>query len=204
MESRLKERLTGAAILVALIVLLVPEMFHGQHDEAAAPTSGGEGPPVRSYTIDLSNSPASSAPLQSTPTPTPTPAPPTTAPASAAANPSPATPAPVAAAPPAPAPVKSAVGNVARPPASTASVASTQHAAGGGWSVQLGIFAQHENAERMLHSAQAKGFSASVSDKDAKGLYHVQVGSQADRAAAVAMQGRLREQGFAAAVVPPH
>src|ERR1035441_1542875 len=68
MENRLKERLTGAAILVALVVMLVPEMFHGQRgDGAASPGSSGDGPPVRSYTIDLSNSPASTAPLQSTP-----------------------------------------------------------------------------------------------------------------------------------------
>ena len=59
MENRLKERLTGAAILVALVVMLVPEMFHGQRgDIAASPGSSGDGPPVRSYTIDLSNSPS--------------------------------------------------------------------------------------------------------------------------------------------------
>src|ERR1700728_3995003 len=68
MENRLKQRLTGAAILVALIVMLVPEMFHGQRGDVAAPAgSSGEGPPVRSYTIDLSNGPTRSGPLQSTP-----------------------------------------------------------------------------------------------------------------------------------------
>lgn len=68
MENRLKQRLTGAAILVALIVMLVPEMFHGQRGNVAAVTgSSGEGPPVRSYTIDLSNSPTRTGPLQSTP-----------------------------------------------------------------------------------------------------------------------------------------
>jgi DedD protein len=68
MENRLKQRLTGAAILVALIVMLVPEMFHGQRGNVAATAgSSGEGPPVRSYTIDLSNSPTRTGPLQSTP-----------------------------------------------------------------------------------------------------------------------------------------
>src|SRR5580692_3182241 len=68
MENRLKQRLTGAAILVALIVMLVPEMFHGQRGNVAATAgSSGEGPPLRSYTIDLSNSPTRTAPLQSTP-----------------------------------------------------------------------------------------------------------------------------------------
>lgn len=68
MENRLKQRLTGAAILVALIVMLVPEMFHGQRGNVATNAgSSGEGPPVRSYTIDLSNGPTRTGPLQSTP-----------------------------------------------------------------------------------------------------------------------------------------
>jgi cell division septation protein DedD len=68
MENRLKERLTGAAILVALIVMVVPEMFRGQgNDVVSLPGSSGEGPPVRSYTIDLSNGPSRGGPLQSTP-----------------------------------------------------------------------------------------------------------------------------------------
>jgi cell division septation protein DedD len=68
MENSLKQRLTGAAILVALIVMLVPEMFHGQRGNVAANAgSSGEGPPVRSYTIDLSNSPTRAGPFQSTP-----------------------------------------------------------------------------------------------------------------------------------------
>jgi DedD protein len=72
METRLKERLTGAAILVALIVMLVPEMFRGDGDHdgpsgvpATTGSSGAEGPPLRSYTIDLSNNPKGAAPLQS-------------------------------------------------------------------------------------------------------------------------------------------
>ncbi len=68
MENRLKERLTGAAILVALIVMVVPELFRGQpSDVASFAGSSGEGPPVRSYTIDLSNSPTRASPLQSNP-----------------------------------------------------------------------------------------------------------------------------------------
>jgi DedD protein len=210
MENRLKERLTGAAILVALIVLLVPEMFHGQRSDVAAPASSGDGPPIRSYTIDLSNSPASTAPLQSTP--------PATAAADGASEPTPAS---MSAAPPAAAaPAASAAvqvpnsGAAAVPkaplkplpppsaPSATVAVAGAR-AASAGWSVQLGLFAQHDNAERLAHTAQAKGFSASVSDKDAKGLYHVQIGNVTDHAAAVALQGRLHDQGIAAAVVPP-
>jgi DedD protein len=213
MENRLKERLTGAAILVALIVLLVPEMFHGQRrDVAANAASSGEGPPLRSYTIDLSNGPARTAPLQATPpssnaesaaavsTP-PTSTPPTPMPST------PALPAPVSpSAPPAAAsggthtPAPAVVSKTA---ATAASAASSAHAGAAAWSVQLGLFAQRDNADRLMHSAQTKGFAVSVSDRDVKGLYHVQVGGLGDRAAAQAVATRLRDQGFAAALVAP-
>ena len=64
MEQRLKERLTGAAILVALIVLIVPELFHGhrRRSRRQGGCSSSEGPPMRSYTIDLGA--GHSAPMQ--------------------------------------------------------------------------------------------------------------------------------------------
>ncbi|MBV8496608.1 MAG: SPOR domain-containing protein [Gammaproteobacteria bacterium] len=54
----MKERLTGAVILVALIVLLVPALLTGPvrpapGAAASAPASGE--PPLRSYTIDLTD-----------------------------------------------------------------------------------------------------------------------------------------------------
>ena len=56
----MKERLTGAIILVALIVLLVPELLTGpvRSTSTAQPgaTTGSSGePPLRSYTIDLAD-----------------------------------------------------------------------------------------------------------------------------------------------------
>jgi DedD protein len=242
MENRLKERLTGAAILVALIVMLVPEMFHGQGgDVAAVAGSSGEGPPVRSYTIDLSNSPTRSGPLQSTPagegggasadkpptapapeptfavphTPAGTVSAPSAPPAAilapvaplAKASPTP-TPAPAAPLAKAPAPAAPAAPLAATPKADTpgASVDShpapvAAHGSQGGWSVQLGLFAKRENAERLAHSAQSQGFAVSVSNPDAKGLYRVFAGTMADRASAEAVSQRLKDHGFAAAVL---
>ena len=55
----MKERLTGAIILVVLIVLLVPELLSGPKGPAATPPAAGaaspssEEPPLRSYTINL-------------------------------------------------------------------------------------------------------------------------------------------------------
>ncbi len=221
METRLKERLTGAAILVALIVLVVPELFHGQHQDVTANTSSsGEGPPVRSYTIDLSNGPARTAPLQSTDSageaaagaaaanggaaPS-APSPPAPSNASNASTASPAT----SAAPATSAvPAAPAVGPPKTKPAAPPTPAPLNHAASktasaGSWSVQLGLFASRDNAERLMHSAQNKGFQVSVSEADGKGLYHVVAGGLADRGAAQTLQGRLQGQGFQAAVVAP-
>jgi len=185
MENRLKERLTGAAILVALIVMLVPEMFHGQRgDVAASASSSGEGPPLRSYTIDLSNNPKTSAPLQSTPAntaPTPDPAP-APVPAAAAAAPT--------------VTVEPRIVAGSRPPGG-----ADHNAAGGGWAVQLGLFAKRDNAERLQHAAQAKGFPVTLSGADARGLYRVYAGGMADRAAAEGYAQRLKDQGMPAAVI---
>jgi DedD protein len=222
METRLKERLTGAAILVALVVMLVPEMFHGQRgDIAASSGSSGDGPPVRSYTIDLSNSPSGSAPLQTTPATAANPGnvssddKPVAAPQPAApavnvappASPAPAPPplaAPTAAptaAPAAAANAAAAKAQAAAPAANTRPVAAAHNPAGGGWAVQLGLFAKRDNAERLVHSAQGKGFEVSVSAADARGLYRVYAGGMADRAAAESFAQRLKDQGLPAAVI---
>ncbi|HEY0342087.1 MAG TPA: SPOR domain-containing protein [Steroidobacteraceae bacterium] len=88
----MKERLTGAIILVVLIVLLVPELLSGPSRSAPAPqaaATSSEEPPLRSYTINLADdshgadtstgtsnaAPQASGPEQPTPiTESPTPA----------------------------------------------------------------------------------------------------------------------------------
>jgi DedD protein len=190
MENRLKERLTGAAILVALIVLVVPELFHGQREAAPGGAHGApDGPAVRSYVIDLKESAAHDAsPPEAQPA----------APASPAATPPATPPAALAAA-------ASAPGADSRAPAGAPALAAPLPAAlaAAGWSVQLGLFAQRENAQRLLQAAQSKGFAVSISSADANGPYRVHVAGLADRAAAESVRARLRAQGFAAAIVGP-
>jgi DedD protein len=199
MDHRLKERLTGAVILVALIVLLVPEMFHGQgSDITASPGNSAEGPPLRSYTIDLSAGAARTAPLQSSA--------PAIAPAADEHNTEPSVPpsssianvagadSPAAASPAAPS--RGAAVSALRPKA-------LEHVAAAGWSVQLGLFSQLDNAQRLVQQAQAKGFAVSLANPDGKGPYRVRAVGLADRASALALQQRLRTQGFAAAIVAP-
>ena len=60
MDSRAKQRLTGAVILVALFVLLVPELLTGPR-EADAPEGAAADEGMRRYTIDLD---ASAPPAQ--------------------------------------------------------------------------------------------------------------------------------------------
>jgi len=191
MENRLKERLTGAAILVALIVLVVPELFHGQRDATPVGAHGAaDGPAVRSYVIDLKDSAAHE--------PAPAPAQPVIPPPGASAGPS--TP-PVAASAPAAVPEAPPAAVVAEPAA--AASPRSMPAGSAGWSVQLGLFAQRENAQRLLQAAQSKGFAVSVSGADANGLYRVHLTGLSDRAAAETVRARLRAQGFAAAIVGP-
>lgn len=67
--------------------------------------------------------------------------------------------------------------------------------------VQLGLFAKRDNAERLQHAAQAKGFTVTVATADARGLYRVYAGGMADRAAAEGYAQRLKDQGMPAAVI---
>ncbi|MDP9088177.1 MAG: hypothetical protein M3O26_05495, partial [Pseudomonadota bacterium] len=99
MERRVKERLIGASILVALIVLVVPELLSGPKPAARPatpemlPATAPE--PTRSVTVDLATSKAPTTPdndtastsLPAAPAP-PIPAPATSPPAVAIYGPS--------------------------------------------------------------------------------------------------------------------
>jgi len=67
-DRHLKERLIGAAVLIAAAVILIPEMLSGPNDKAqdneaspaaaSAPTAAADGSPVKTYTIDLNKAAA--------------------------------------------------------------------------------------------------------------------------------------------------
>jgi DedD protein len=80
MDRRVKERLVGATILVALIVLIVPELLSGPKRRVMAPAPVVAGPEeaVRNVTVDLATSKAtqedeSAAPSAAGPAPAETP-----------------------------------------------------------------------------------------------------------------------------------
>jgi DedD protein len=224
MEQRLKERLTGAAILVALVVLVVPELFHGHAADRDGGAAAGEGPPLRSYTIDLGGTHTapmqlSTAPARADASAIPAgPAPTGAAPTATVSTPAAAAVAPAAAAQPPVAQTSAAAAAVASAPARTPNArvslvyapgetrASHDHRgprASGSWSVQLGLFAKRANAEHLLHTAQAKGFSASLSRPDARGRYQVRMAGLTTRTQAVTLAARLRAAGLPAATIGP-
>lgn len=65
MERHVKERLVGAAVLVAAAVILIPELLSGPRHAttAAAPVLAGEAP-IKTYTIDLNRSPDAPAAVE--------------------------------------------------------------------------------------------------------------------------------------------
>jgi DedD protein len=205
-----KERLTGAIILVALIVCLVPELLKGPVRSAPQPVdASAEAASLKSITFDVGAEEAhgNGAPVVASgpPAPTPLTAEPAATPTPAAAPPA-ATPEPTAPASTPPAPETHAAGTTpapaarARPPAHPPAHAtpSSTH----GWLVQVGSFAQRGNAEHLAQQLSGQGFAASVSQSPrGRHLYRVWVGPVHDKAGATQLAVKLRAAGHKGSVV---
>ena len=72
--------------------------------------------------------------------------------------------------------------------------------------MQLGVFANRENAERLALDVRVKGFKASVSPVTSgkRKLYRVRVGPAADRSAAQELQTKLKAAGRPGGTVVPY
>ncbi len=194
-------------ILVALMVLLVPELLTGpirSAPRAAAMAASAEEPPLRSYTINLaddthSRSAAATASGPQQPTSLSV-----AQPAAAESMPSPAAsaaPRAPEAAPAAPPPVMPAKSG--RASAVAASAGNSVAGDSGAWMVQLGSFASRTNAERLAGQVRAGGFKVSVSQgSSGRRLYRVRVGPAHDREAATQLAVKLRAAGHSGSIVP--
>ena len=222
----MKERLTGAIILVALIVLLVPELLTGPPQlgrtgpsvRAATEIAGAKPAPVHSVTLPLMTGAGgraaalgqASAPTQRAPAPNPapavsgTPAPAPLTPAAAVnltatagrAAPAPAGPSP---AQPPPHPKTQPVTHLPARASAKAQARPAHHpAAGGHWGVQLGVFAYHVDALRLAHRVHARGLPVHVTSLTLRGrrLWRVTAGPVESRAAALKLARRLRSLGL--------
>ena len=211
MERLVKERLVGAAVLMAAAIILIPEMLSGpdreSHEQPAQSRSDG---PIKTYTIDLSHSPSA----QPTPSVVENRAPPPeelpaqqqqqAPPAPQPAGGDQAKPEAAAQEAPAPAPV------VVEPPTETAASAPAQRplASGGDaptsgrWAVQIGSYARQATAERIAKQLRDQGQSAFVMPvkSGSSTLYRVRIGPMKDRTSAEAALRDVKSPG--AAIVP--
>ena len=200
MDTALRNRLTGAVILVLLAVLLLPELLTGAGGTATrTPSTAGATPeggaPLQTLQIDLSGTargPAGSAPpppevmdgqaegLDVDPA---APPPVVRLPVPEAITTAPPTAVPPAAVPPAAAPPTAA-------PPTAVSVDPTATR----FYVQVGTFATRERAVIAQKDLARRGFKVTINEttSGARRLHRVRVGPVADRAAAVALEARLR------------
>jgi len=200
MDEALKARLIGGAVLVALVVLLVPEILSGPKSSPAEPDLAAETRGTRTYTIDLGSGtsmPAAAEPAPAQPGPEakeeaeakPEPVPPPVA----KPEPQPETP-PEAQSAPRPAPV------AVTEPAPKAPAAG---AAKGGWAVQVGAFSSADAARKLVKDLGGAGYRAYEAPiaRSGKTLHRVRVGPEADRAEADRLAARLKARGLPATVV---
>lgn len=190
MEVRVRERLVGALVLVAIVVLLVPAVLKGPD---RAPAAAG-GPVNRSVEVLLDDSDAPAQDEILVPEPAAAqaaPPPPKLPPVQAAATP-PGSSESTAAPPPAPV-------VAARPPPTAGNGVETP-----AWAIQLGAFSTREKADGLVADLRKRGYAAFVLEYRASGkvLHRVRVGPEQDRERAVAIAERLRKDGFQPVVAP--
>jgi DedD protein len=207
MDRRVKERLIGASILVALIVLVVPELLSGPRTAVPSATPPTTFPanapePTRNVTLDLAtskataNSEADPAETQGSPA--------SAVSAAKGGEASPAAPAPASPASAAPASAEPAS---APPTVSTPveTAAPSPISARANWAVQLGSFASRANADNLSRQLKAQGFSVYVlpGGSGASVRYRVRVGPLADRDSAERTAGKLKSIGHVSSLVAP-
>ena len=208
MDTALRNRLTGAALLILLAVILLPEMLAGEGGARSVPTEtvAGVDQPVQTYDFDLSEQTEAPSPAveASAPTPAPTPAPTLAPPPAAAPTTAPAT-TPAASAPVAPPVVSTPSPKVEPKPAAepkTATASKPVAAPETGYFVQIGVFSNQASANRLATELRKKKFAVVVTKIDgAKPLHRVRVGPEPDRKAAEALAKRLASAGHKGSVV---
>jgi DedD protein len=220
MDRALKERIIGAVVLVAVVVLVVPVFLDGPPQDAETVSEriklpGQESDGTRTVVLDRDRKKpvperdgagtATSAPADvagQAPVVEPTrEEPPQNPPQRGAETETEPEPQPVAATPAEEAEAPSAPAEAQSEPEPVAVAARSST---GMWAVQLGSFSNADNAERLAAELRQAGFAAFLSTlPTANGeLHRVRVGPQRDREAAETMLARLKSAGQEGQVVP--
>jgi DedD protein len=216
-DRLVKERLVGAAVLMAAAIILIPEMLSGPDRESRAQPAAAQmrnDTPIKTYTIDLSDSPSAQPPPAVIENRAPPPE------ESPVAQPAAAQPAPddqakpeapqdsAAATPPSQSPPQPVV---EQPTVAAPAQATQRPLASGGeaptsgrWAVQVGTFSKETNAERLAKQLRDQGQSAFVMPVKSRGatLYRVRIGPMKDRTSAEAALRDVKSSAPGAAIVP--
>ncbi len=188
MEKTLKERIVGAIVLVAVVVLVVPVFLDGPPSEGEIITERVPLPgqsEQKIHTVVLDRDRDEPVPVQ----------------ASNSARPN--TRQTAATTPPPPAQRKAAEAKP-QPERGTATPVQAAGSATGMWAVQLGSFANQQNAEKLAADLRKQGFAAFLSQLSTSSgqLHRVRIGPQKDRESAEAMAARLQKAGHIGQVLP--
>jgi DedD protein len=212
MDQGLKERLVGAAVLVAIGVWLIPWVLDGPENPTENSTSSLQLPaaeepvPMRTQSLrigapadepEASPAAAETEPSVAAPVTAEQPAEPIAEPVVAAATATPVAAPPVQTTAPAPRPAATPA------PAPRAAAPAAAPVAQGDWVVQLGSFSAEDNARKLAQRAEQFGYKASVSSIRASGrtLYRVRVGPYETRRQADAAASALGAHGLKGQVV---
>jgi len=197
MERALKERIIGAAVLVAVAVLVVPVFLDGPPDgghivSEQVPLPGQSKQETKTQILELDREvpvPANAGQAQPRATVVQQQL-------------------PIAAREETEAVARSVVQPVPEPvpdkPVENKPEAALVASSTGMWAVQLGSFGSQENAERLAADLRKQGFAAFLSQlsTDSGQLHRVRIGPQKDRQSAEAMAERLEKAGYKGKVLP--
>ncbi len=211
MDSALKQRLLGAAVLIALAIIFVPMFLGNSPPKEASAIQNLDIPPLPDHKFETRTLPVEAA----------------TTPGAAAARPQATataddkvvavdtrapstfeareakpgevqTAAPTASAKPtsaAPAPESKPAAATAKPAAVEGSAQSVTTSPGGRFNVNLGIYADQGHADALVVKLKKEGFAAYSESADYQGkpAHRVRVGPYADRAAAESARLRIKQ-----------
>ena len=203
MEKGLKERIIGAIVLVAVVVLVVPVFLDGPPAESEMiservplPGQGEQNnqtivldrdrdDPVPTQIVETTERPSVETPERDEP-------------AVKQASP------PIAIVDASPEQPQPETTQAQSEPARSAAPVQSAGSATGMWAVQLGSFSSRENAERLAADLRKQEFAAFLSQLSTSSgqLHRVRVGPQKDREAADAMATRLQNAGYTVKVLP--
>lgn len=196
MDIRLKQRLVGAVVLVALGVIFIPMVLQSP-EQVQGPSTDIPAQPSDNFTDRLASAVPTPAPAPDAPPRQVMPAP--EAPAAPTVQAPGATPvAPAVETPPVTAELSNAEAEVPVPDKSPEGPAGP-----GAWVVQVGVFGQEANAQALAKTLRNKGYTAFVERFAGKTSpnYRVRLGPFKSRASADALQARLKREDKLAAMV---